>query len=54
MSSDDFIMALFCRVDSNLGDQPQHPQSGLPPSAIVPLALVLPLKGGRQRGEEPA
>jgi hypothetical protein len=49
MSTNDFIIALFCRVDEVLGDQPKHPQAGLHPSEIVTLALLFALKGGGPR-----
>lgn len=45
MSTDDFIIALFCRVDEMLGDQPKHPQASLHPSEIVTLAVLFALKG---------
>jgi hypothetical protein len=45
MSTDDFIMALFIRVDERLGHLPKHAQAGLYPSEIVTLALLFALKG---------
>ncbi len=45
MSTDDFIIALFWRVDAVLADVPKHPQARLYPSEIVTLALLFALKG---------
>lgn len=45
MSTDDFIMALFVRVDTELGHLPRHSQAKLHPSEIVTLALLFALKG---------
>jgi hypothetical protein len=45
MSTEDFIIALFCRVDEVLGDVPKHPQAHLYPSETVTLALLFALKG---------
>jgi len=45
MSTDDFIMALFCRVDEHFGHSPQHAQGKLHPSEVVTLALLFALKG---------
>lgn len=45
MSTDDFIIGLFIRVDSMMADVPKHPQAHLYPSEIVTLALLFALKG---------
>jgi hypothetical protein len=45
MSTDDFIIALYCRVDEHLHDLPTHSQAHLWPSEIVTLALLFALKG---------
>src|SRR3712207_9055605 len=45
MSTDEFIIDLFCRVDESMADQPKHPQAQLYPSEIVTLALLFALKG---------
>ncbi len=45
MSTEDFIIALFCRVDEVLCDVPKHPQAHLYPSETVTLALLFALKG---------
>jgi hypothetical protein len=45
MSTEDFIIALFIRVDSVIGDLPKHPQAQLYPSEVVTLGLLFALKG---------
>jgi hypothetical protein len=45
MSTDDFIIALFYRVDEVMHDVPKHPQANLYPSEIVTLALLFARKG---------
>jgi hypothetical protein len=45
MSTEDFIIALFCRVDEVLGAVPKHPQAHLYPCETVTLALLFALKG---------
>jgi hypothetical protein len=45
MSTVDFIIDLFCRVDEAMLDVPKHPQAKLYPSEIVTLALLYALKG---------
>lgn len=49
MTTVDFITALFCRVDEEMGDVPKHPQAHLFPSEVVTLALLFALKGGGER-----
>lgn len=45
MSTDDFIMALFLRVDTVMADVPKDPRAHLYPSEIVTLALLFAQKG---------
>ncbi len=45
MSTDDFIIGLFIRVDTIMANEPRHPQAQLHPSEIVTLALLFALKG---------
>ena len=45
MSTVDFIIDLFCRVDEAMIDVPKHPQAKLYPSEMVTLALLYALKG---------
>jgi hypothetical protein len=45
MSTNDFITALFVRVDTVMADVPKHPDAQLYPSELVTLALLFALKG---------
>jgi len=45
MSPADCIIALFCRVDEVLGEQPKHAQAKLAASEVVTLAVRFALKG---------
>jgi hypothetical protein len=45
MSTDDFIIGLFDRVDTVMADVPKHPAAHLYPSEVVTLALLFALKG---------
>jgi hypothetical protein len=45
MTTADFIIALFCRVDTHLQDTPKHPHATLWPSEVVTLGLLHALKG---------
>src|SRR5437764_630561 len=49
MSTEEFIIGLFCRVDDIMCDVPRHPQAVLYPSEIVTLALLFALKGTGER-----
>lgn len=49
MTTVDFITALFCRIDEEMREVPQHPQAHLAPSEVVTLALLFALKGGGER-----
>lgn len=45
MTTHDFIIELFCRVDDTMPDATKHPQAKLYPSEVVTLALLFALKG---------
>lgn len=49
MSTEDFIIALFCRIDEKLRGISKHPMSKLWPAEIVTLALLFALKGVGER-----
>jgi hypothetical protein len=52
MTTQDFITALFCRVDDTMQHDypvPQHPQAKLAPSEVVTLGLLFALKGSGTR-----
>ena len=45
MSTEDFIIELFCRVDDAMPHVPKHRQAELYPSEVVTLGLLFALKG---------
>jgi len=45
MTTEDFIIELFCRVDDKMPNVKKHPQAALYPSEVVTLALLFALKG---------
>jgi hypothetical protein len=45
MTTTDFIIELFCRVDEQMQDVSKHPQAKLFPGEVVTLALLFALKG---------
>ena len=49
MTTEDFIIELFCRIDDAMKDVPKHSQSKLYPSEIVTLAILFAIKGVGQR-----
>jgi len=49
MSTEEFIIALFDRVDDEMGTVAKHPQAALYPSELVTLALLFALKGVGER-----
>lgn len=49
MSTEEFTIALFCRVDDALHAVPKHPQAVRYPSELVTLALLFALKGVGER-----
>jgi hypothetical protein len=53
MTTLDFIIDLFCRVDTTLQHVPKHAQASLYPSELVTLALVFALKGVGPRAFAP-
>lgn len=46
MTSEDFIIALFCVVDDRMRGVRKHPQATLWPSELVTIGLLFALKGG--------
>jgi hypothetical protein len=46
VTTEEFIIALFCEVDDRMGDIPKHPQAYLWPSELVTIGLLFALKGG--------
>jgi hypothetical protein len=49
MTQEDFITELFCRVDDEMKEVPQHRQAALWPSEVVTLGLLFALKGVGER-----
>src|SRR5262245_61062504 len=49
MTTTDFIIALFCKVDNHLHALPKHPHATLWPSEVVTLGLLRALKGAGNR-----
>jgi hypothetical protein len=49
MSTEEFTIALFCRVDDAMHTVPKHAQAVLYPSELVTLALLFALKGTGER-----
>ena len=49
MTTVDFIIELYCRVDEKLNSCPKHSQASLYPSEVVTLALLYALSGKGQR-----
>ena len=45
MTTQDFIIALFCAVDQEMLDVPKRPDAKLYPSEVVTLALLFAIKG---------
>jgi len=45
MTTEDFIIDLFCRVDDEMKDVPNHTQASLWPSEIVTISLLYAIKG---------
>jgi hypothetical protein len=46
MTTEKFIIALFCLADDQMGGVPKHPQARLWPSEMVTIGLLYALKGG--------
>jgi hypothetical protein len=45
VTTQDFIIELFCRVDDRMKNTPKHSQAALHPSEIVTLAFMFAIKG---------
>jgi hypothetical protein len=45
MTTQDFIMTLFCQVDDQMAAVPKRPDAKLYPSEVVTLALLFAIKG---------
>lgn len=49
MTTEDFIIDLFCRVDDQMKNTPNHDQASLSPSELVTLGMLFAIKGVGQR-----
>jgi hypothetical protein len=49
MTTEDFIVELFVRVDEKMAGVPKHPQANLWPGEVVTLALLFAIKGVGER-----
>lgn len=49
MTTEDFIIELFCRVDDAMQEVPKHSQARLHPSELATIGLLYALKGVGQR-----
>ena len=49
MTTQDFIITLFCHVDQQMLAIPKHPEAKLYPSEVVTLALLFAIKGRGMR-----
>lgn len=45
MTTEDFVIELFCRIDDHMPDAKKHSQASLYPSEVVTLAQLFALKG---------
>lgn len=45
MTTQDFIIELFCKVDDQMQDVPKHPQANLWPSEVTTIGLLYAIKG---------
>lgn len=50
MTTEEFIISLFCEVDDRMGKVGKHPQASLYPSEVVTIGMLRTLKGGSFRG----
>lgn len=46
MTTEEFIIQLFCWIDDQMGEVPKHPQAKLYPSELVTIGVLFALKGG--------
>lgn len=46
MTTEEFIIQLFCEVDDQMNDISKHPQAKLYPSEVVTIGLLFSLRGG--------
>jgi len=49
MTTEDFIIDLFCRIDDKMQKYSNHSQSAFLPSELVTLGMLFAIKGVGQR-----
>jgi hypothetical protein len=49
VTTEEFIITLFCQVDDRMGKVAKHPQAKLYPSEVVTIGMLFALKGGSFR-----
>ena len=49
MTTEDFIIDLFCRVDDRMKNVPNHSQAALWPSELVTIGMLFAVKGVGQQ-----
>ncbi|MGQ9516563.1 MAG: transposase [Anaerolineae bacterium] len=49
MTTEEFIIELFCRIDDQMKDIAKHPQANLYPSEIVTVTILFAIKGVGER-----
>jgi hypothetical protein len=49
VTTEDFMLELFLKIDARLGNLPKPPQAGLSPSELVTLGMLFALKGVGER-----
>ena len=49
MPTEDFISAVFCEIDDQLGPLPKHSQAKRWPSEVITIGILFALKGGSFR-----
>ncbi len=46
MTTEEFIIAVFCEIDDRMPKMPKHSQAKLYPSELVTIGVLFSLKGG--------
>jgi hypothetical protein len=46
VTTEEFIISVFCEIDDQMPDEQRHPQAKLYPSELVTIGVLFALKGG--------
>lgn len=49
MTTEDFMLELFCKIDDHMREVPKHAQAGLHPSELMTLGMLFAIKGVGER-----